>query len=326
VVACVLYRKMRGKVVQLHSSHADLSSSPTPNGNSLKAKEIIWGASVAMRMLQRTIMDATPQDIPILIIGETGTGKSILALQIHRLSAHNREPFTIINCRSLTDEMNGAGLKLPSRGTAFLDNVFDVGLGVQRRVLALLTDEQDGEGELSVRFVSAARETLDRDLRSAQLLKELYFRLNGISLRIPPLRERKEDLPELVGFFLDKYSALSGRTDVKLGEEVFQRMADYSWPGNVRQLENTVRRIVATGDVAGALEDLIEVPRSTSETSTASQKSLKSAVRQARRNVERELIARALSKTHWNRKRAAQELQISYKSLLLKIKQMGVEE
>jgi two-component system, NtrC family, response regulator AtoC len=287
---------------------------------------MVWGASAAMRLLRRTVIDAARQDIPILIVGETGSGKSVLALQIHRLSAHNGEPFTIINCRALIGEANGTAFTLPSRGTTFLDNLSETDLVVQRRVLALVPEELDGAGTSVVRFVSAARETLDHDLRSGRLLKELYFRVNGISLRMPPLRERKEDLRELVGFFSDKYRALFGRADVKLGEEVFQRLADYSWPGNVRQLENTIRRIVATGDVDGALADLIVVPRSTSETSTASQNSLKGAVRQARREVERELIARALSKTHWNRKRAAQELQISYKSLLSKIKQMGVEE
>ena len=312
-----------------HSTFASYSDCPR-----FKQDEMIWGPSAAMHAVRRVINDVAPKDIPVLIIGEGGTGKGLLAVQIHRLSKHHNEPFTRVNCRSLiaghTSECAedvGKAEGISSEGTLFLDNVCEPELKDQRRVLDLLPEESDSsKGTSRIRVVSATRETLDEELRAGEFLKDLYFRLNGISVRMPPLRERTEDLPELTHFFLDKYGTLFDRPSMTLSREVLARMADYSWPGNVRQLENTVKRMVVTGEVESALDDLVEIGRATPRPNVLPHSSLKKAVREVRREVERQLIARALNKNSWNRKRAARELQISYKSLLSKMKQMGAEE
>jgi two-component system response regulator AtoC len=141
---------------------------------------------------------------------------------------------------------------------------------------------------------------------------------------VPSLRERKEDIPDLVSFFLAKYRDLFKREIPKLGDEGLSQLTEYSWPGNIRQLENTVKEIVAMGDAKTALEGLAGVAEETPR-NTAACLSFKAAAREASRRVERELLERALTKNRWNRKRAAQELQISYKSLLYKLKQMDLD-
>ena len=139
------------------------------------------------------------------------------------------------------------------------------------------------------------------------------------------MRERKEDIPALSDFFLTKYSGLFERPRPAMTAELIARLASYSWPGNVRQLENAMKRIVATGDVELALADLVEISTEKHRAEGAPKPSLKATSRAASRQAERELILRALARTHWNRKKAAEELQISYKALLYKLKQLELE-
>lgn len=156
---------------------------------------------------------------------------------------------------------------------------------------------------------------------------ELYYRINAVSLRLPPLRERKEDIPPLVDFFLRKHCAQLGKPQRLLSPRTMQMFLDHSWPGNIRELENSVKRVVVLGDdelAAGLGVAAIET-RATQAVET-NVHSLKAAARAASREAERDLILEALGRTRWNRRRAAQELQISYKSLLYKIKQIGLEE
>jgi two-component system response regulator AtoC len=304
--------------------------------SSCKAESMLWGLSPVMQALRRLATDTASKDIPIVIVGDSGTGKSVLAVQIHHLSGKGAQPFIVVNSRSFKTDHPPALLPSSDTGpsavplsgaTFFLDNICELELEDQRRLLAILPEDSTfpGGNRLKVRIISAARRSLEEDLRCGRFVEDLYFRVNGVCLRIPPLRERKEDIPQLAEFFLSKYQHVFEQQRTCLSEQALTRLATYSWPGNVRQLENTIKKIVATGDVDSAFEDLIEIPREPS-IGMDSRASLKKAVRDARREVERELIARALSKTHWNRKRAAQELQISYKSLLSKMKQMGVAD
>lgn len=306
-----------------------LAASSGSDSSSWKAETMLWGMSPAMQALRRMVTDTASKDIPIVIIGESGTGKSLLAVHIHHLSRLSGEPFVAVNCRSFDRDDTAASLRRPNGGsgtvalfggTIFLDNICELELNDQRSLLGLLPEGSafPVSTQSGIRVISAARRSLDEDLRCGRFLEDLYFRVSGVGLRIPPLRERKEDIPALTQFFLSKYRHLLERRRMTLSEQVLARLAAYSWPGNVRQLENTIKKILATGEVDGAFDDLVEIPPTGG---TDSQASLKKAVREARREVERELIARALAKTHWNRKRAAQELQISYKSLLSKMKQ-----
>jgi two-component system response regulator AtoC len=180
--------------------------------------------------------------------------------------------------------------------------------------------------------------------------EELYYRINGVLLRLPPLRNRKEDIPALLDFFLKKYASLFARPVPEVSPGGMQLLLDHSWPGNIRELENVARKMVAFGDEQLALHDLSAVkplkssealPRHANSSSSSSIsrpsspskllrndaspiRSLKEAAREASRHAERTLILSQLERTHWNRKRTARELQISYKALLYKLKQLGL--
>ncbi len=249
-----------------------------------------WGVSPAMQALRRTVTDTAPTDIPVLVLGESGVGKEILALQIHRLSDRRDEPFIKTRCRAfapgrlpiqLQSLANGTASPGSFRGTVFLDDLCELEPAGQRQLLDLLAegDALPGEYSLKARVISSARRGLEDDLRSGKFEEELYFRLNGICLRVPPLRERREDLPELADFFLTKYSSLFERARPILSGELVARLAAYSWPGNIRQLENTMKKIVATGDSESALAELVDISAETLKTGASSGSSLKAAAR-----------------------------------------------
>jgi len=167
---------------------------------------------------------------------------------------------------------------------------------------------------------------LEREVGAGSFRRELYFRISGVCLRLPRLRERKEDIPALMEYFLAKHADESARKLQTLNEEAMDLLTSYDWPGNIRELENVAKRIIALGNTKVVTDDLratlAQPPKVNDGTHVSS---LKVAARAASRRTERELILQALERTHWNRKRAAQELQISYKALLYKIKQIGVQ-
>jgi two-component system response regulator AtoC len=177
-------------------------------------------------------------------------------------------------------------------------------------------------------LISTTNRNLDEEMRAGRFRSELYYRISGVCLRLPPLRDRKEDIPLLVEFFLNKHAAQFGRSRPSLSPQTLQMFLDHAWPGNIRELENVVKEIVALGDERLAVAELgipISERKRTPATPVRSY-SLKAAARAASREAEREMIMQALARTRWNRKRAAQELQISYKSLLYKLKQIGFED
>jgi two-component system response regulator AtoC len=175
-------------------------------------------------------------------------------------------------------------------------------------------------------------------MKSGRFREELYYRINGVNLRLPPLRDRKEDVPALLEFFFKKYTSLFERPQPKISESTVSLLLRHSWPGNIRELENVARKIVALGDEHLATHDLsvengtkapdplpaaLKIPENgASHVPTGS---LKEAARAASRLAERAMILNQLERTHWNRKRAARELQISYKALLYKLKQLGLD-
>jgi two-component system, NtrC family, response regulator AtoC len=162
-------------------------------------------------------------------------------------------------------------------------------------------------------------------VRAGNLREDLYYRISGVCLRLPPLRQRREDIPILTEYFLRKYEREFQRTVPVLSEETYRLFQEYSWPGNVRELENAAKAIVALGDervAMGGLRAMLLRPDHGGD----GRVSLKQAARAASREAEKEIILRALTRTRWNRRRAAQDLQISYKALLYKLKQMGCSE
>lgn len=298
----------------------------------------VYGKAAAMQSLNAMVVEIAKTDIPVLLVGESGTGKEVYARLIHRLSGLGEAALKKVNCAALDAGRVLTEMKeefLSSRGseeagpqTVFLDGVHELDSTCQRVLLSLLPDgEPKGFAVKTVtRIISSTPRNLDQEIAARRFLRELYFRINGAILRLPPLRERKEDIPSLLEYFFLKYSNEMKKSTPDLSSGAQELLDSYEWPGNIRELENVAKKIVAVGDVTLALGDLQATratPPMTCESGRIS--SLKIVSRAASRHAERELIQQVLERTHWNRKRAAQDLQISYKSLLYKIKQTGLE-
>jgi len=295
----------------------------------------VLGQGPIMVALNAMAADIAPTDISVLLVGESGTGKEAYARLIHRMSRVHDVPLKKISCATLdplrllgqVQDVLRDGSNVEHPACLFLDGVEELDLASQRALASVLPD---GEPELArakkVRLISSTSVNLGKSVDAGQFRRELYFRINGASLRLPPLRERKEDIPALVEHFLMKFTA-GQRESIMLNSEAMETLISYSWPGNIRELENLVKKMAALADTKAALSELRATPRPVRRMSSGEgpkTSSLKVAARAASRRTERELILKALERTHWNRKRAAQELQISYKSLLYKIKQIEV--
>jgi two-component system response regulator AtoC len=288
--------------------------------------------SAAMRVVERTLGDIADTDIPVLIEGESGTGKGAVARRIHQLSSRSQEPMLKISCATLTpaffsdDGRVSDGGKKPwhGAGTIFLDEVGELDAACQPKLLYSLPDEQDrNRNRRAVRLISCTARILEQEMRCGRLREDLYYRLNGVCLRLPPLRQRREDIPALIQHFLSRYATLFARRKPDLSPAAMKVLMEYSWPGNIRELEYSMQRIVALGDYQMALAELQATPKEAADNGNGGV-SLKQVARTASRQAERDLILKVLSQTRWNRKRAAQELHISYKALLYKMKQIGL--
>jgi DNA-binding NtrC family response regulator len=291
--------------------------------------------SPAMKSIESVIVDIADTNISVMVVGETGTGKEVVGLAIHRLSRRRTRSFSRVWCSSLglaeLNQLLAAGSRSSAgslEGTLFLDEIADMDFACQTCLLEAFSGSSAGPEAFQpdVRVVSTTSRNLDHAMEAGQFRPDLYYRLSGICLRLPPLRERKDDIMPLADFFLDKYSGLYARPRPRLSGAMSRTLREYSWPGNVRELENTIKRVVALGDEHLAWKDLIEAPREKVSGSERECHSLKETARAASRQAERELILKTLTQTKWNRKRAAQELQISYKALLYKLKRISQEE
>ena len=315
------------------SSHGSLGALST-------GAEFVVSLSPALLTIEGIIREIAPTNIPVLLVGESGTGKEVLAQRIHALSSRSQEPLVKIACAAVNSERLASELSLRSDGrfhnsnrpgTVVFDEISELDALSQKTLVYALPDGdmRPRAGVLGCRVVSITSRKLDEEMRAGRFRSELYYRLNGVCLRLPPLRERKEDIPVLSEFFLEKHAAQLGRPRVPLSVRSIRAFMDHNWPGNIRELENAVKNIVALGDEQLALSSLASTPTASPRPSVATEsrtRSLKVAARAASREAERELILKALERTRWNRKRAAQELQISYKSLLYKLKQIGMPD
>jgi len=323
-----------------------MSIQALPKDSALRLSEnddqfFVPATNPAMRMIEQVIANMADTDFPVLLVGESGVGKEAVALHLHRRSLRRAQTFTRVVCGALTpaaldkllsdpERENGNG-ETPGIGTLFLDELAELAAPCQASLLQAIADGETvaQSGLLRARIMSATSltpEDLEQALERGTLRKDLFYRLSGVCLRLPPLRERREDIPGLVEFFLHKYSSLLGRSQPSLGPQALQNLQEYSWPGNIRELENTVKRIVALGSDSEVWNLGPLVATRTPPGENAEKLSLKQTARAASRQAEKELILKVLSRTHWNRKRAAQQLQISYKALLYKLRQMGLDE
>lgn len=318
--------------------HTEIRTAATKEGLCFVA-----GVSPSMLALESIVAEIAPTNIPILLVGEIGTGKETFAQYIHQRSERRDEGLTKIACASMKDEAfsaelglyaNGSGNeRANSIGTLLFDEISELSPACQRNLLYALPEEEanPNAGQVTARVISTTNQNLEEETRAGRFRSELFYRINGVCLRLPPLRERREDIPRLAEFFLAKHAARFGRTRISLSAQTLQIFSEHSWPGNIRELENVVKKMVALGDDRIVASEFSVVPSASRAISAlaaggANTYSLKAAARAASREAERELILKALARTRWNRKKAAQDLQISYKSLLYKLKQIGLPE
>jgi two-component system response regulator AtoC len=317
-------------------------------------------ASPAMRKIRSQSALVANVDIPVLLLGESGTGKEVLARLIHKLSPRAHRTFLKVNCAAvpadlLESELFGyeAGaftgathpkpgkFELCNKGTILLDEIGEMPPLLQAKLLHVLQDQQFSRLgsrsviKVDVRILAATNINIPEALATKRLREDLYYRLNAFTLSLPPLRERKEEVPILLKHFMSRLSERYARAPLPLSPIMMEACLAYSWPGNLRELSNFIKRYLILGDEKLAINELhpksdssgarfdSSAPRGSSE---AGGGGLKSLARSAKDEAEAEAITKALEETNWNRKQAAALLKISYKALLYKIRQYGIAQ
>jgi two-component system response regulator AtoC len=320
--------------------------------------------SAAMERVWALVRRVADADVPVLLAGESGVGKDVVARRIHAASRRAGKPFVKVNCAALPGELleselfghergafTGAHADKPGRfeeaheGTLFLDEIGEMDPRLQAKLLQVLQDEEfyrvggTRSRRVDARVVVATNRDLRKEIAAGRFREDLYYRLDVVSIRVPPLRERKEDIVPLVHHFVEKYlRRYEGGLD-RVPDELMERFHAHDWPGNVRELENLVRRLVVLKDPSTVMADLsapqcpggpASVDLETSDEVRSSPPSryaplpedapLKQVGKRATQIAEREAILHALTRTGWNKRKAASRLRISYKAVLYKIK------
>jgi len=348
---------------------------------------MLFGNSERMAEVQDLIDRVADTDVTVLIRGESGTGKELVARALYASSLRRDKPFVKVNCAALPTELleselfgfergafTGAIQHKPGKfefanhGTMFLDEIGDMSFPLQAKLLQVL---QDGEFSrlggkhdvhVDVRVIAATNRDLEEMVARGQFREDLFFRLNVVCINLPPLRDRREEVPILTEYFLKKYSVQYNKPTSELSPETMRLFIDYDWPGNVRELENLIKRAVVLGSEAPIRKEIshgiamaahrvvaaaapVRQPTAAGVAVAAPQPpppptpaqianaaadagnySLKDISREAARQAERELIFKMLQQTRWNRKETAEILGISYKALLYKIKENGLDK
>ncbi len=311
-------------------------------------------ASPAMRKVRAQAAQVARINVPILMLGESGTGKEVVARLIHKLSPRAHRTFLKVNCAALPADLleselfgyepgafTGANRPKPGKfeicnhGTILLDEIGEMPPSLQAKLLHVLQDQQfsrlGGRTTITVdvRILAATNVDIQQAIASKRLREDLYYRLNAFTMNLPPLRDRREEIPLLLKHFMALLSERFARPPLPLSQELMDACARYHWPGNLRELENLVKRYLILGDEKLIISELdpqnstlpgVPQPRRTGEPPD-----LKSLVRGLKDEAEMQAIADALEQTRWNRKEAARMLNISYKALLYKIRQYGID-
>ncbi len=330
----------------------------TPSAD-VPAVSSIIGRSAPMREIFRVISKVAASPSTVLIQGESGTGKELVAFEIHKNSPRVSKPFVKINCAAIPATLieseffghergafTGAVNSKPGRfelaheGTLFLDEVADMPPEMQVKLLRAI-QEQEFERvggvetrQVDVRLVAATNKDLDAEVKSGRFREDLFYRLNVVPIRIPPLRERREDIELLIDVFLERFNARLGRSFSGVQPLVREALRAYAWPGNIRQLENAMERMVlmSEGEIL-RVQDLPEeiraasaalIPVGADGAPEEEGNSLKEIVRRRTQTLEKELIEQALAETGGNVTRASAKLGLSRKGLQLKMKELGV--
>jgi two-component system response regulator AtoC len=321
-------------------------------GRRLQQELALW-QSPQMREVREIIRQAARADVTVLICGETGTGKDLVARAVHEFGVRRAGPFVKVNCAAVPRELleselfghergafTGAHqLKLgkfesADHGTIFLDEIGDLHPALQGKLLHVLQDGQfsrvGGRAtiKVDVRVLAATNQNLEQAVAAGRFRDDLYYRLNVVQIVVPALRERPEEIPLLAQYFVERYAKLFQHAGFTLPAETVQRLMRYRYPGNVRELENIIKRMIVLGDSLLARSpwpgELANGKHETAPPPANIQISLKNISRKAALAAERQAILDALEQTRWNRMRAAKLLNISYRALLYKIKDAGL--
>jgi DNA-binding NtrC family response regulator len=316
-------------------------------------KEALIGDSPVMVQIRNIIEQIADSDLTVLIRGESGTGKEIVARRIHALSSRASEPFIKVNCAAIPRDLLEAELfgydkgaftgahknkpgrfEIANKGTIFLDEIGDMHWELQSKLLQVLEQHEFMRVggiqpiKVDVRIICATNRNLEKALENQTIRDDLYYRLNEITIHLPPLRERKMDVSLLIDHFLNKYNQIYNKELHNLSPRSMKILQECHWPGNVRQLENLIKQVVVREN-EGVIPEILKITsvQVEEEISAAAKEkpySLKKRISETVTREEKRLIAEVLHKTNWNRRKAADILEISYRSLLYKIKEYNL--
>jgi len=345
---------LQGRIGRLLNGKAQPAAPPMP----LVQEPEFVARNPQMLKIQETIRQIAHTDVPVLIHGESGVGKEVVARAIHEASNRANKPFLKINCASLPStllesEMFGyergaftgafnskpGKFEMANSGTIFLDEISEMSPSLQAKFLQVLQDSKfsrlGGKGVVQVdaRVLAATNVNLKEALRTGSFREDLYYRLNVVNVYVPPLRERMDELHALTTYFLEKYGLQYGYSEIPPSGRLLAAMEQYNWPGNVRELENVIRRFLVLQDSDSVAEELEKSSRDRfraaisatgSNPEDGSQVQFREQVNGLKKTAETGAILKALGRTNWNRKEAAKLLNITYKSLLYRMKVLEI--
>jgi len=315
-------------------------------------------ANEKMRQIKEIIDQVANTDVTVLIQGESGVGKEVVARSIHLNSFRREKPLVKVNCAALPQELleselfgyekgafTGAYRQKPGKfelangGTIFLDEISEMSLSLQGKLLQVLQDREFSrlggkkDVQVDVRVLIATNKNIEEGIKNGQFREDLYYRLNVVNITIPPLRERREEIPIFVEYFLDKFGKKYQKKVHPISDKMMEFFSRHHWLGNIRELENVIQRYIVLGDEKIIIEELDSTNMKNAvleKKETAPNKknwpSLKKVHQEAVLKAESEMILKALEKTNWNRKKAAHILNVSYKTLLNKIKECDLDK
>ncbi len=328
----------------------------------LDREPFLW-ASEKMQAIHEILSQVADADVTVLIHGESGVGKEVIARTVHELSNRSERPFVKVNCAALPEELleselfgyergafTGASARksgkfeIADTGTMFLDEIAEMSGALQAKLLQVLQDGEfsrlggQSDVHVDVRVVAATNRNLEEMVASGAFREDLYYRLNVVNVFVPPLRDRREEIPVFVDHFLRVYRLKYNREVSGVSDRLMRGFIEYAWPGNVRELENMVKRIIVLQNEDAIAEEIFNSPTRSDPARPSAEEivdemdpmddsiSLREIGKRAARDAEREALRRVLFQTNWNRKKAAKILEVSYKTLLQKIKECGLTD
>jgi two-component system response regulator AtoC len=314
----------------------------------LPPEEVIFGTSRRMREVRESLQKLADTGVPVLIHGESGVGKEIVAKLLHQWSPWQGSPFVKINCPSIPITLieselfgyekgafTGANGTKPGRvaqaheGTLFLDEIAELDFGTQSKLLQLLQDGEyypiggKKEKRVDVRVICATNRDLQQEIEFGRFRRDLFYRINVVNVKLPALRDRQCDIPALTDYLLRFYSDKFNRIPRPLSANTFRALLQHTWPGNIRELENLIKRYVILGTEEAIWVELASPEGVSVDVDVIFDGSvpLRKLTRQAARQFEHKIILKALESSRWNRKEAARSLKISYRALLYKLRE-----